>query len=249
MATQLLYLEDFDVCACSATVTGVATTEDGRVDITLDQTCFYPRGGGQDWDYGMITGNDGSAELTVNEVRLDETGIVHHYGTYAKGALKAGDSVNCTVDVDRRSTNTRLHSAGHVIDMAVDALGYADWVPTKGQHYPELSAVEYAGTLDPAKWEEVRAALEAKANEFINAGSKNTVRFMPVEEMHSVCRHVPTNIPTNKPARVVMYSETFGIPCGGTHVEDIKDIGKIGVPKVKEKKGVIRVNYTVEGIN
>ncbi len=41
----------------------------------------------------------------------------------------------------------------------------------------------------------------------------------------------------------------FGIPCGGTHVRDIHDVGTIRIPKLKEKKGVIRLSYAVEGIN
>jgi Ser-tRNA(Ala) deacylase AlaX len=60
---------------------------------------------------------------------------------------------------------------------------------------------------------------------------------------------VPDNIPKNKPARVVMYGPEFGIPCGGTHVKNLKQIGTIKIPKLKEKKGVIRVSYGVEGIN
>ena len=249
MATRLLYLEDFDVLCCKATVMSVTATEHDRLDVVLDQTCLYPRGGGQDWDTGTIARADGTAELEAGEVRLDETGTVHHIGTLRSGELRAGDPVVVEVDDDRRKRNTRLHSAGHVIDMAVDTLGLHDWVPTKGQHYPDLSAIEYAGALDPAKAEELRAAIEGKANEMIQAGSHNTIRFMPVEEMHTVCRHVPTNIPTSKPARVVMYSETFGIPCGGTHVKDVKEIGTIRVPKLKEKKGTVRIAYAVDGIN
>jgi Ser-tRNA(Ala) deacylase AlaX len=72
---------------------------------------------------------------------------------------------------------------------------------------------------------------------------------MPVSEMHTVCRHVPTTIPTHKPARVVIYHSNFGVPCGGTHVADMHDIGAIAITKVKTKKGLTKVSYVVEGIN
>ncbi len=249
MATQLEYLENFDVVTCTAKIAAIEVMEDGREDIQLDKTCFYPRGGGQDWDTGTIEAADGSVVFTVDEVRLDENGIVHHIGKYySVSELKVGDAVKCTVDADRRELNTRLHSAGHVIDMAIDALGL-DWIATKGQHYPHLSAVEYSGTWKPEKVDELRVAIEQKANELIQSGAENSIRFMPVEEMHTVCRHVPENIPKNKPARVVMYGKNFGIPCGGTHVKNLKQIGTVTVPKIKQKQGVIRVNYTVEGIN
>lgn len=244
--TNLVYLQDFDVDTCAATVTAVETTEDGKLDVVLNQTCFYPRGGGQDWDTGIIA-KDGT-QFIVEEVRLNEDGDVHHIGQHIEGNVAIGDSVRCTVDLDRRSINTRLHSAGHVIDMAVDMLGL-DWVVGKGQHYPHLSAVEYMGTWEPDKAEELRASIAAKANEFVQHDLVSSIRFMPVSEMHTVCKHVPKNIPTNKPARVVVYGKDFGIPCGGTHVKHLGQIGGISLPKVKEKKGVIRVSYGVEGIN
>ena len=74
MATNLLYLHDFDVTNCTATVQAVGDTDDGRVRVVLDQTCFYPRGGGQDWDMGEI--KTSAATFAVEEVRLDEQGIV-----------------------------------------------------------------------------------------------------------------------------------------------------------------------------
>src|ERR1039457_713588 len=105
--TELLYMQAFDVESCQAVIKTVAASEDGRVDIELGRTCFYPRGGGQDWDTGIIKTAD--AQLNVEEVRLDENSVVHHIGSYAHGALKAGDEVDCVVDHDRRVVNTRLH--------------------------------------------------------------------------------------------------------------------------------------------
>lgn len=244
--TELLYMQDFDVESCAATVVSVTPSEDERLDVVLDQTCFYPRGGGQDWDTGIIQ-ND-AASFSVESVYLDEHSVVHHIGQFTSGNFSADDQVSATVDHERRSINTRLHSAGHVIDMTIDHLGL-DWIATKGQHYPHLSAVEYSGTWEPERAEELRLAIEKQANEFTAQDSENRLQFMPVEEMHTVCRHVPDNIPKNKPGRVIIYGDNFGIPCGGTHVKNLKQIGTITVPKLKEKKGVIRVSYTVDGIN
>lgn len=248
MATHLEYLESFDVTACDAHVVAVTETEDGRLDLVLDTTCFYPRGGGQDWDEGTVKAPAGSVTFAVQEVRIDENGVVHHIGAFEHGALQPGDAVTCMVASERRAINTRLHSAGHLIDMAINALGL-DWAPVKGQHYPHMSAVEYRGSWQPERTEALRAAIEQKADELIQAGTENTIRFMPAEEMRAVCRHVPGNIPKNKPARVVLYGEHFGVPCGGTHVRNLREIGTMHVPKLTEKKGTIRVNYTVEGIN
>jgi len=243
--SELLYMQDFNVESCEAEVLLVSPTEDGHIDLVLDKTCFYARGGGQDWDMGKISTNN--AIFNVEEVRLDEQGDVHHIGEYATGSLKPGDHATCTVDHERRSINTRLHSAGHVIDMAVDKLGL-DWVATKGQHYPHLLAVEYSGTWEPERAEELKIAIERQTNDFIQEGIENTLAFMPVDEMYKVVRHVPDNIPKNKPGRVVIYGGNYGVPCGGTHVKNLKQVGTIKIPKLKEKKGVIRVSYEVDGI-
>ncbi len=244
--TELLYMQGFDIEDCDAEVVSASLAEDGRIDLVLNKTCFYARGGGQDWDMGTISSGDTTFE--VEEVRLDEHGDVHHIGKYTSGSFAANDSVICKVDHERRIINTRLHSAGHVIDMAVDKLGL-DWVAGKGQHYPHLSAVEYSGTWQPERAEDTRVAIEKQANEFVTQALENSVTFIPVEEMHKVVKHVPNNIPKNKPGRVVMYGDDFGIPCGGTHVKNLREVGAITIPKLKEKKGVIRVSYAVEGIN
>ncbi|MDO8266132.1 MAG: alanine--tRNA ligase-related protein [Candidatus Saccharibacteria bacterium] len=244
--TELLYTKDFDIVTCNAVVTSVGKTENGRTDIVLDQTCFYPRGGGQDWDMGEIS--SGNLKIDVEEVRLDENGNVHHIGTMSGGMFMVGEDVDCSVDTKRRTINTKLHSGGHVVDMAVDSLGL-DWIGTKGQHYPELCAVEYSGTWDVVRAEELRASIEQKANDFVKSAYQTSLRFMPVEEMHAICRHVPENIPKNKPGRIVMYGEDFGIPCGGTHVSNLAQIGEVKVSRLKEKNGVIRLNYEVVGIN
>ena len=235
-------MNDFDVVSCQAVVESATQNEDTNWTVVLDQTCFYARGGGQDWDTGTIKQADST--FNVHEVRLDETGTVHHIGTFSGQPFDAGASVDCAVDTDRRLLNTRLHSAAHVLDMAVDAIGL-DWVATKGQHYPDLSAIEYAGSWDPEKAEQLKQDIEAQANTSIAAGSQNRLMFMPVAEMHKYCRHVPENLPQNKPARLVIYGEDFGIPCGGTHVKDIADVGSVSINKLKHKKGKIRLSYAI----
>ncbi len=112
-----------------------------------------------------------------------------------------------------------------------------------------MSFVEYQGEVNPEEIETIRTQIEQIANEAVEKDSQNEIRFMPVSEMHTVCRHVPPSIPTNKPARVVIYNGDFGIPCGGTHVRNLHDIGKITITKIKSKKGLTKVSYTVEGIN
>ena len=86
---------------------------------------FYPQGGGQPYDTGTISSGD--IKFVVEEVRYAE-GEVLHIGRFEHVRFMEGEQVRCTVDAERRLLNTRLHSAGHVLDMAVNELGY-DWKP------------------------------------------------------------------------------------------------------------------------
>lgn len=235
MSTKLLHMDDFGVVDCTATVLSVTLAEDERTDVVLDQTCFYARGGGQDWDTGTIN------DFVVEEVRLDEHGVVHHIG---HGEVSVGDTVHCAVDVERRNINTRLHSAGHLLDMAVSAI-YPDWTPGKGAHYPHMSFVEYTNApVDEATQETIQNAV----NETLSQNVVNTMQYVSLDDLKQMCRHVPDNLPSNKPIRVVKYG-TFAVPCGGTHVQNLSDIGIMEITKVKTKKGITKVTYRVDGIN
>ena len=237
--TELLYLEDFTLLSCEAKVVDVLS-EDDRTILVLDQTIFYPQGGGQPYDQGIIEGTSG--KFLVEEVRFVD-GLVKHFGEFQSGSLNAEDTVKCLVDVERRSLHSKIHSAGHVVDMAVVAQGL-DWVPGKGFHFPDGPYVEYSGSLDGLDKEKLKADLERSCNEFIQESRENKLLFMPKDEMSTVCHWVPDYIPEGKPSRVVMFGD-FGTPCGGTHVSNLSDIKSMTIRKVKSERGNIRVAYDV----
>lgn len=250
--TNLLYLKNHGLLESAASIVSVSE-EDGRTVVVLDQTIFYPQGGGQPYDTGTITlantsdvaSADAEAVFKVEEVRFID-GIVKHAGVVESGAFEVGQNVMCHVDKDRRDLNSRLHSAGHVLDIALHKIGI-QWVPGKGFHFPQGPYVEYAGSIegmDAAAVEKLRADLESKCNEIVNAGAEVTLCFMPKEEMSSVCSFVPDYIPAGKPARVVMYG-AIGIPCGGTHVANLKNIKGITIRKIKKEKDAVRVSYDI----
>lgn len=238
--TKLLYLEDMALLESSAVVEDVLE-EDGRTVVILDQTIFYPQGGGQPYDKGEI--NNDSAVFQVEEVRWVD-GIVKHIGTFSKGSLKKGDQVSCLVEEERRKLHARVHSAGHIIDMAIHLLGYG-WIPGKGFHYPEGPYVEYTANIDESKKDEIKKAIEGKCNEIIKEGAETTLRFMEKSQMHEVCHFVPDYLPEGKPMRVVMYGD-FGVPCGGTHVANLSDIKSMTIRKLKQRGEMLRVAYDVE---
>ncbi len=246
--TKLLYLENFTQLECSAKVVETLN-ENGKDIIILDQTIFYPQGGGQPYDTGIIKSAD--SQFTVEEVRFAD-GVVKHIGRCNTGSFNPGDAINCIVDKDRRLLNSRLHSAGHVVDMAIYSLEL-DWIPGKGYHFPEGPYVEYAGTTEEeAGREKLKTDIEKTSNKIIQEGTPTKILFMKKEEMGSVCRFVPDYIPEGKPGRVVLFGDpstgskqAFGVPCGGTHVSNLREIVSMTIRKVKQEKDRIRVSYDV----
>jgi Ser-tRNA(Ala) deacylase AlaX len=227
MNTLLLYLSDWNQLTATATVTEVTTYKE-KVAIVLDQTIFYPQGGGQPWDTGSIIKN-ANAVFMITEVRF-ENGIVYHIGTMTSD-IKAGDTVTCSVDEPRRTLNSRLHSGGHLLDMALSRLGI-NWKPGKGYHFPEGPYVEYAGSLEGLDKEKLKNDIEAACAALIATNTPTTISFLP------------EGVVNGKPARVVLYG-SHQIPCGGTHVNSLGEIGQLTIRKIKQEKENIRVGYDI----
>jgi Ser-tRNA(Ala) deacylase AlaX len=236
--TRLIYLEQMQTTELDARVVRVETFEE-QTTVFLDATIFYPQGGGQPYDTGSI--ESAKARFLVQQVRWRDDEVAH-IGSFEQGTFAEGDTVHCQVDPVRRSLLTRIHSAGHVVDLAVERLGYG-WKPGKGYHFPDGPYVEYAGELSGDK-ESVRLALERTSNEVVAENAATQIRTLSRDELEKVVRHVPDYVSSSEPARVVFYGD-FGVPCGGTHVAKLGDIGPISVRKLKGGAGTLRVSYGV----
>lgn len=236
--TKLLYLEEFTLLESPARVEEVLRENDRDI-IVLDQTVFYPQGGGQPYDTGMIESQTG--KFLVEEVRF-LAGAVRHIGVFESGSFTAGDTVRCLVDADRRMLHARIHSAGHLVDKAVAELNLP-WTPGKGYHFPQGPYDEYDGSLEGMDKEKLKGDLETLCNKYVNDGGKTEIVFMTREEMQKACRYTPDfPIEKGERARVIVHAG-FPMPCGGTPVADMAEIGKIMIRKIKQEGDKIRVGY------
>ena len=238
--TKLIYLDNMQQLKCISTIKEIIKPESGNISIILDQTVFYPQGGGQPYDIGIIFKNE-EIMFKVDEVRfIDEK--VHHFGSYINGSFNINDQVHCEVEENRRNINTRYHSAGHLIDMGLHELGKL-WKPEKGYHFPNGAYVEYELAGNSFEDDSIKA-LENKCNEIIKRKIETSILFIDKSEMGKYCNFVPDYLPTGKPSRLVLYGN-FGIPCGGTHCKNLSEIKGITIRKIKKEKGAIRVSYSV----
>ena len=104
------YYDDSYQKSLQATITAV----DGD-SIELDQTIFYPLGGGQPGDTGTLVAHDGAQYAIIDTRKSDSPGqIKHQLGTEAHG-LQVGDVVHTTLDWERRYKHMRMHTCMHLL--------------------------------------------------------------------------------------------------------------------------------------
>ncbi len=209
--TEAIFLLD-DRTADTAQVLSCDRTEDGLWAVSLDRTIFHPQGGGQPSDRGTV----GTVEL--KKALHTPDGIVHLLVAPVQG------TVELSLDFDLRKLHSRLHSAGHIIGLVGDRLG---WHATGGNHFPGESRVVFKpdsldaiALMDPCEF-------ESEVNRLI---SLNLDRVISI----------------NDGFRTITWGRWQAYPCGGTHVANTSEIGRVRITKIKTKKGQITVSYEVD---
>ena len=241
--TKKLYLDDYSLLSCDGVVQSVDEAEDGKISIVLNQTCMYPGGGGQAADIGHITWSAGS--MQVDKVLKDDNGLVSHVGQIENSLPKIGETVQCRVNPQERLLNSRLHSAGHLLDLAVQNAGYS-WSPGKGAHYPHMAFVEYSGEYDGENNDLYINLIQQEIDKIIDAGGSVSASRVTPEIARKRSKYIPESILKQyKKIHLATYNDNFDICCGGTHVTDIASIKKVNIDRIKKKSGNIRVSYSI----
>ncbi len=222
MTTEELFREDAYLRECEATVTAV----EGR-SVVVDRTVFYPMGGGQPGDTGVISLPDGRT-ARVEDTRKGEAGIEHIMA--ADDPLPAvGDRVGLSIDWARRYRHMRLHSCMHML-CAVVPFGVTGGSISEDRARLDFDMQE---TLD-------KESVTEKLKELIDADRPMTMRWISEEELDARADLVRTMsvAPPRGAGRVrLVHFEGIDLqPCGGTHVASSGEIGAVRVQKI-EKKG------------
>lgn len=132
--------------------------------------------------------------------------------------------VSMAVDGKTRRLHSRLHSAGHIIGFVGDEYG---WHATKGNHFPGESRVVFEPQNPEAIQLTEAEVLQSEVNALIS--KKLERRITEIDGL-----------------RYVTWGDLRAYPCGGTHVANTEEIGKVCVSKIKMKKGQITVSYSLE---
>jgi len=231
---ELLYLAD---CYLKEFEAKVVKAEGNQIE--LDKTAFYPESGGQPSDKGKLL--RGEEEFTMVKARKQGSSVVHEVD---REGLAEGDIVKGVLDWDWRFKMMRMHTGAHVITTAVQAVEPGALV-TGGQIGFEESRDDYCiSDLGEEKVKEI----EAKANEIVESGTEVQIYELPREEAFKLPQLFKLRDvlpPSISMIRIVRIGDDLNA-CGGTHVKDTSEIGKIKITRTKSKgSDNKRIYYTV----
>ena len=229
--TNTLYLSNTYSFELDASILMVEKDEKGSY-ILLDQTIFYPQGGGQPSDQGVLQGRD--FKIKVVMVRQIEGEIRHYIDTEIIGNEK-GQKVTCYLDQIRRILNAKYHTAGHLLGNVVEDL-HPNLRAMKGHSFPNEAYVEFHGSDLPNN-----TKIQDELSKSINNNLKTKIFQIDQESFEQQFYKLPYPIPGNKAFRVMQIQGFSPIPCGGTHLSSTNEIGHMVITKIKGKNDSVRI--------
>src|SRR5579859_6134635 len=221
--TELLYLRDSYLREADAVVQSA-----GEGAVALDRTVFYPGGGGQPSDVGVLRWEGG--ERRVAEMRRDGDTVWH----VLDGPPPApGTAVGATLDWDRRYAIMRYHSALHVLVGAVYRLFNAK--VTGGAIYPDRARMDFS--LEDLNKDRV-GEIERETNRVLAEDRPIVVRFVTHEEFarSDLVRLARDLVPKDVDRIRVIEIEGYDAQAdGGTHVARTGEVGVLRIVKTENK--------------
>lgn len=238
--TELLYLKDSYAKTFQGRVLRVEFEKKRNVYLVLDKTIFHPKGGGQPTDKGRISSQN--CEVNVKKA-LYVGGVVVHWGRLLQGDISE-EPVFGEIDWDRRHLYMRRHTAGHLLDHCLTALTGRP-VETTASWLENPCYVGYAGRPPSTSYLE-RA--EELANEMISKGAAVTIENISHTKLLEVAPHAPNiyRLPVLETYRIITIEGCTSIPCAGTHLNNIGEIGRLTIKKIEECGSDFRVYYDVQ---
>jgi alanyl-tRNA synthetase len=239
--TDRLYYEDQQRMEFEAVVLEVFDREDGRFDVVLDQTMFYPEGGGQPADHGHLSTDDVTGD--VEDVQRYD-GVICHTVDEDPGK---GEFVRGQVDATRRKRLMQHHTATHiVIHSARQVLG---------EHVRQAGAQKGVDSsrIDISHYESITREqvkeIESLANDLVQDNVAVTQQWPDRNEAQE--KHgfdlFQGGIPSGEQIRLIQVADDIQA-CGGTHVARTGDIGTVKMLNTERiQDGVIRLTFAAGG--
>jgi misacylated tRNA(Ala) deacylase len=222
--TELLFRDDAYLRACEAHV--VAARPGG---IVLDRTVFYAAGGGQPGDTGLLRLPDGSAIAILDTVKGSGPDEIIHVPAPDAALPAPGTALLAEIDWERRHRLMRMHTCLHLLCSLVPG------AVTGGQVGDGRGRLDFdvpGSSLD-------KEALGEQLNALVAAGHVVAPRWIGDEELLArpeLVRTMSVKPPMGSgQVRLIAIAGVDLQPCGGTHVRNTAEIGRITVTKIENK--------------
>jgi len=219
---ELLFRDDPYLKSCEATVLAV----NGNA-VELDRTVFYPMGGGQAGDSGQMSGPLGPLRVIDTRKGASADSVLHL--VEPGSALSPGQKVEMRVDWERRHRLMRLHTAMHLLCAVVKA-------PVTGGRIAEDKAhLDFDIEMEKL----VKDDIEARLNELTSSSIETKAVWISDAELDATPDLVKTMsvAPPRGEGRVRLL-QIPGVDlqaCGGTHVRNTGEIGKLTVARIRSE--------------
>ena len=221
---ELLFREDPYLKRCEASVTAA-----GPEGLRLDRTVFYPMGGGQPGDSGFLVLEDGTRLRVVDAVKGDTHEDVVHVLEDGTPAPAPGTKLEAEVDWERRYRHMRMHTCLHLLCSVVTG------DVTGGQIGAAKGRLDF--NLPDTQLD--KEAITAALNRLIEADHPVTPRWISEDELTAQPDLVRTmSVKPPMGSGRVRLLDIPGVdlqPCGGTHVRQTGEIGRVRVGKIENK--------------
>ena len=222
METTKLYYEDPFLQGFTAAVTSCEEGK-GRYLVTLDRTAFYPEGGGQPYDTGVL------GEAKVLEVH-DKNGVITHL---CNKPLAVGASVEGKIDWARRFDHMQQHSGEHICSGLICERFRCDNV---GFHMgTDIVTIDFNADIS---WEELMEIEEA-ANRYICEDHEIDIQFYRGAELDKV--EYRSKKPLEGDVRIVAFPGADCCACCGTHVVRSGQVGLVKFLSVQKFREGVRI--------
>ena len=222
-----------------------SANEGSEIELVLDRTPFYAEGGGQLADQGVIELSNG-ARIEVLDVQSPITGLIVHQARVLSGEVTVGEAAHATVDVERRRSISRAHTATHMVHKAFrEALGETA-TQAGSENAPGRFRFDFSAT--GAVPQSAMVDVEARVNDLVLADLAVPAEIMTQEEALRSGAMALFGEKYGDQVRVISVGDWARELCGGTHAGRS---GQLGVIKLLGESsigsGVRRVEALVGG--
>lgn len=236
--TKMLYLLDSYLFNHKTKIISSGIDDLSKSYIIFESTIFYPQGGGQPGDCGVIY--FGKNYIEIITAKYVDSEVRHYFNSAVEINFSPGDEVELFINKEKRLHNMKLHTAGQLIHNFIEK--EYSLRTYKAHHFPLEAYIECEGKIEAS--EELKFLIQGKLNSelkkslIVETSMVNKIKF---ESLHGQIKYYTDD----EEIRVVTISNYPPVLCCGTHLKNINEIKEVVIKKIISKNSITKISYDV----